>query len=797
MLLNSAWEDVEIVSPPRYRKQPWLVRAKPPASLVGMVGAVHVEDDLLVLQRAVQKSPKSTTSSRLDMASRPAAHEQVVIKPMDVRTVAVTQNDDEVAEDAEMQDVKEATQASSAGGASKRASSPRTAAAAAAASTTKRPALGLSPDAKRKLNSEFEILDTLSDGSCGYSSLAVGAALMRGDRVEHTKEFYTTLATTLRTQIAQHIAAHADEYRPDWAAELAPTAGADDGPHPSTWEAWLQSLYRPRRWICQLSLKAGAKRLGVKVVVLQKQMDGSWAEPIIMGKSRKKEYPIILGFSEAEKHYVLLVPKRGGDSIPQAWRTGGSHDGVSLSQESLRGSGKRACLPETSRGNKTLKWLPQGTPASSTASSVAGSRVSSKTLVEKKGWLPDRTPSMSSKTVASLASRVSAGGLKSMKRWLPSKTPGVSKRFSSACSNTGSLHSDVSADSAASKVASAQVATPTDHVWTCKRCQVRFEAKTGKKLSDLRHAHLDARHPGWEKGTDLIRKLVDVVKTSKSLPLQQCDWICVWCREGLPPLNRWQFEKSVTAHLKERHPKRKKKSAAESNRARGKAYRKDKDSVPKYRDGKITLAMKLRDRANKARNWNPAGHELKLVENVDWSSWHGSTAWKRGTDTLLTCVRCLSVRRASCKWSPCSGDRTLTPAQAVMWSKLSDHNKAALREVWGMTQAQVEVALSHGVTVMRDPAATNGHDFKEVPINWKYWPRTQAKRKPSGTLWTCMKCWVVRRGLGCSTIQCRGKGSKAHALQTAFWQGLKSAHVKNRICSVWGVSVAEANAWFS
>ena len=80
---------------------------------------------------------------------------------------------------------------------------------------------------------------------------------------------------------------------------------------------------------------------------------------------------------------------------------------------------------------------------------------------------------------------------------------------------------------------------------------MRFEAKTGKKLSDLRHAHLDARHAGWEKGTDLIRKLVDVVKTSKSLPLQQCDWICVWCREGLPLLNRWQFEKSVTAHLKE------------------------------------------------------------------------------------------------------------------------------------------------------------------------------------------------------------------------------------------------------
>ena len=39
---------------------------------------------------------------------------------------------------------------------------------------------------RKKLNSEFDLLDTLSDGSCGYSSLAVGTALMRGDTVERT-----------------------------------------------------------------------------------------------------------------------------------------------------------------------------------------------------------------------------------------------------------------------------------------------------------------------------------------------------------------------------------------------------------------------------------------------------------------------------------------------------------------------------------------------------------------------------------------------------------------------------------
>ena len=47
-----------------------------------------------------------------------------------------------------------------------------------------------------------------------------------------------------------------------------------------------------------------------------------------------------------------------------------------------------------------------------------------------------------------------------------------------------------------------------------------------------------------------------------------------------------------------------------------------------------------------------------------------------------------------------------------------------------MSQAQVDVALSHGVTVMRDPTATTGHGF-QVPINWKFWPRTTAQIKDS------------------------------------------------------------------
>ena len=55
----------------------------------------------------------------------------------------------------------------------------------------------------------------------------------------------------------------------------------------------------------------------------------------------------ILGCCAAEKHYVLLSPKHGIESIPRAWRSSLGVDGdITLSQGSLRGSGKKAWLPE-------------------------------------------------------------------------------------------------------------------------------------------------------------------------------------------------------------------------------------------------------------------------------------------------------------------------------------------------------------------------------------------------------------------------------------------------------------------
>ena len=79
VLLKAGWLDVEVVAWSRFRKQPWLVRARPHNSLVGVVAAVNVEPHLLTLQRATQRKPKDASSARLN--GRVNRGPEVVLRP--------------------------------------------------------------------------------------------------------------------------------------------------------------------------------------------------------------------------------------------------------------------------------------------------------------------------------------------------------------------------------------------------------------------------------------------------------------------------------------------------------------------------------------------------------------------------------------------------------------------------------------------------------------------------------------------------------------------------------------------
>ena len=109
-------------------------------------------------------------------------------------------------------------------------------------------------------------------------------------------------------------------------------------------------------------------------------------------------------------------------------------------------------------------------------------------------------------------------------------------------------------------------------------CGERLEAATGGALTSKRASHLASRHPGKTRG-HWHRNTVDVVSTSAELPKEQQAWVCIWCKEALPDLPRWQLEKSIAKHLRSRHGRRQ-TSAAASNKARGKLYHQDKAALP-------------------------------------------------------------------------------------------------------------------------------------------------------------------------------------------------------------------------
>ena len=128
VLTTAAWENVEVIALPRFRKQPWLIRAKPPKSFVGVVGAVHVEEELLLLQRAAQRKPKDASSSRLNLSvQRPSSH--VALKPDEVAETQIDEAGDVLMterpeEQAALSGLEE-TKAHDEAGAGKRASSPK------------------------------------------------------------------------------------------------------------------------------------------------------------------------------------------------------------------------------------------------------------------------------------------------------------------------------------------------------------------------------------------------------------------------------------------------------------------------------------------------------------------------------------------------------------------------------------------------------------------------------------------------------------------------------------------------
>eukprot|EP00969_Alexandrium_andersonii_P126484 5590824-Alexandrium_andersonii.AAC.1 len=61
---------------------------------------------------------------------------------------------------------------------------------------------------------------------------------------------------------------HAEQYRAAWAPDPKASTTMEAGDTPSSYDAWVETVLRPGRWICGGCLQGAARRLGRHIMVV-------------------------------------------------------------------------------------------------------------------------------------------------------------------------------------------------------------------------------------------------------------------------------------------------------------------------------------------------------------------------------------------------------------------------------------------------------------------------------------------------------------------------------------------------
>ena len=198
-------------------------------------------------------------------------------------------------------------------------------------------------------------IDAGGDGACGFNSVAVAYGLRQGEDEATLLSKAASRGKTLRQQVHQWITEHKNEASDGWILDPRATETTEGGSLPTDFDTWHDNILRPNRWICQYTLRAAARRLGVRIVVVRH--DGStWEEPLAVERAGRSSSPLVLALRD--NHYTVLVPKARRE-LPSAW-VGCVPQGA-LSDH-LRGGGKRASArsqaAESAAASKGSAWLP-------------------------------------------------------------------------------------------------------------------------------------------------------------------------------------------------------------------------------------------------------------------------------------------------------------------------------------------------------------------------------------------------------------------------------------------------------
>eukprot|EP00435_Cladocopium_sp_Y103_P050954 s1078_g15.t1 len=281
-LIGAGWTEVSVKTIPQFRKQPWFIRARGPGKLGEEVAAVQVGTDLLTLERAQAHTRKVPTLAFLKPKARPSSTTFGERRGTSVQARAPA---DTAAETADAN--RERSPRRGTGGA----------APAPVAAAPQWPDPG-----------SFEELDCGGLGQCGFNAVAAGFALNEGMAWSEVKRKMVTRGKTLRQQAHQYITEHEDDFKNVWCVDETWTEQTEGGTVATHWKEWLEQVTRPKRWICQYTVRALASRLGAKIVIVRGGGGRAWERPIAVGTPEHLAEPIVVSLREHHYRVIRAAP---------------------------------------------------------------------------------------------------------------------------------------------------------------------------------------------------------------------------------------------------------------------------------------------------------------------------------------------------------------------------------------------------------------------------------------------------------------------------------------------------------
>ena len=226
----------------------------------------------------------------------------------------------------------------------------------------------------------FEEYDAGGSGSCGYNSIAVGASLARGGAPPKDAAACHTMGQTLDQHVKQHIEKHSRDYQPRCCRDPSWNETTEAGAVPSTWEKWLQSLFRNGRskWLCGETVQVASTRLGVNITILPGK--GKEALPIVYIHGGRSNVPttVLVLRDQHYTYYTVVLPDKA-KPWPQEWLSTLRVSTTSPARApTRRRTGYQRSPPPTEAHTPTHSsarcvpsWLPAATPSASSRPALA------------------------------------------------------------------------------------------------------------------------------------------------------------------------------------------------------------------------------------------------------------------------------------------------------------------------------------------------------------------------------------------------------------------------------------------